>query len=93
MDEHLLEIGAALAALRAEPERAARLHGASQGQMRNGGANREKRRRGILRPLLAARARLGGRLRRLPSAPGRRSQREASLAELGAWLASFPDDL
>jgi predicted ATPase/DNA-binding winged helix-turn-helix (wHTH) protein len=94
MDEHLLEIGAALAVLRSEPERAARLHGASLTRMRDGGAKRESVDEAFLEPLLAgARATLGAAAFDVAERAGAALKREAALDELSGWLANLPDDL
>jgi predicted ATPase/DNA-binding winged helix-turn-helix (wHTH) protein len=94
MDEHLLEVGAALAALRGESERAARLHGASLARIRDGGAKRESVDEAFLAPLLAgARSALGPAAFDAAERAGAALKREASLDELGAWLADRGDDL
>jgi hypothetical protein len=94
MHEHLLEVGAALAARRADPERAARLHGASLARLREGGAERESLDEAFLAPLMAsARAALGAAAFDAAEHAGAALKREAALDELGAWLAGPRDDL
>jgi predicted ATPase/DNA-binding winged helix-turn-helix (wHTH) protein len=93
-DEHLLAVGAALAAMRDEPERAARLHGASLAKMREAGAKREKLDEAFLAPLLArARSALGPAAFDAAERAGAALRREATLDELRDWLARLPDDL
>jgi hypothetical protein len=92
LDEHLLEVGAALAALRDDPERAARLHGASLAKLREAGAKRERSDEAFLAPLLArARSALGPAAFDAAERAGAALKREASLDELRAWLADRPD--
>jgi hypothetical protein len=94
MEKHVFEVGAALAALRADPGRAAGLHGASLARMRDGGAKRESIDEAFLAPLLAgARAALGGAAFDAAEHAGAALKREASLDELGIWLADLPADL
>jgi predicted ATPase/DNA-binding winged helix-turn-helix (wHTH) protein len=94
MDKHLLEIGAGLAAMRGEPERSARLHGAALRRMRDGGARREATDEAFLAPLLAkARSAIGaGAFDAAEQAAGAAAP-DASFAELGAWLAELPRNL
>ena len=93
MDKHVIEVGAALAALRAEPERAARLHGASLARMRDGGAKRDSLDEAFIAPLLAgARTALGPAAFEAAERAGATLQPDAALDELGAWLAGLPDD-
>jgi predicted ATPase/DNA-binding winged helix-turn-helix (wHTH) protein len=94
MDRHVLEVGAALAALRAEPERTARLHGAALARIRDSGAKRESVDEAFLAPLLAgACAALGRAAFAAAERAGAALTREASLDDLGAWLADCRDDL
>jgi predicted ATPase/DNA-binding winged helix-turn-helix (wHTH) protein len=94
MDKHVLEIGAALAAMRGEPERAARLEGAALRRMQDGGARRELVDEAFLAPLLAgARAALGAAAYEAAQRAGAALAHEASFAELGAWLAELRGDL
>jgi tetratricopeptide (TPR) repeat protein len=93
LDTHVLEVGAALAALRAEPEQAARLHGASLARLHDGGAKRDSLDEAFLTPLLArARAALGAAAYDAAERAGAALARETALDDLGVWLASPRDD-
>jgi len=92
--EPLFMVGAALAALRGDAERAIRLHGASLANLRELGAKREKTDEAFLAPLLArAHAALGPAAFDAAECAGAALGREASLEELGVWRADLPDDL
>jgi predicted ATPase/DNA-binding winged helix-turn-helix (wHTH) protein len=88
MDEHLLEIGVGLAVGHGDAVDAARLHGASLARMRESGAKRETVDEAFLAPWLArARAAAGAAAFDAAERAGIALEREASLAELLAWLA------
>ena len=89
MDEHLLEVGAGLAAVMGSPLDAARWHGASLSRMQESGAKRETADEAFLAPLLGrAREALGQAAFDAAERAGMAHKREASLAELQAWLTS-----
>jgi len=93
MDRHVLAVGAALAAKRADPEWAARMNGASLALMREGGTKRESVDEAFLAPLLAAaRESLGPTAFEAAERAGASLPRETALDELGAWLARLPDE-
>jgi hypothetical protein len=87
MDEHLLEVGAGLAALLGDAVAAARLHGASLSRLREAGAKRESSDEAFLVPLLGrARAAIGGAAFDDAERAGAALKRDAALAELSDWL-------
>ena len=92
MERHVLAVGAALAAMRADPQRAARLHGASLALMREGGTKMEGVDEAFLAPrLAAAREALGATAFEAAERAGAALSRETALDELGVWLAGLPD--
>jgi ATP/maltotriose-dependent transcriptional regulator MalT len=93
MDRHVLAVGAALAAMRGDPEWAARMNGASLALMRDGGTKRESVDEAFLVPRLAtAREALGATAFEAAERAGAALPREVALGELGVWLAALADD-
>jgi tetratricopeptide (TPR) repeat protein len=92
MERHVLAVGAALAAMRADPQCAARMNGASLALMREGSTRRESIDEAFLAPrLAAAREALGSTTFEAAERAGAALQRETALDELGVWLAGLPD--
>jgi tetratricopeptide (TPR) repeat protein len=88
MNEHVLEVGCGLAALHGDALEAARLSGAALACLRESGARRETVDEAFLQPLLGrARVTLGPAQFDAAERAGMALKREASLAELRAWLA------
>ena len=93
MEKHVLAVGAALAAMRADPKCAARLNGASLALLRDAGTKRDRVDEAFLAPRLAdAREAMGATAFEAAERAGAALPREAALDELGLWLASLPAD-